>query len=92
MRLLAPIKCKQMNERQKIRWALQHARSTNLGPNEEGLKVSDEEKKKRAEQQITDELANQATTEPGSPEENDSKERRAQAEKDHREAQDATSH
>jgi hypothetical protein len=59
--------------------------------NEEQIKVSDEEKKKRAEQQITDELANQATTEPGSPEENDSKERRAQAEKDHCDARDATS-
>jgi hypothetical protein len=54
--------------------------------------VSDEEKKRQAEKQITDELANQATTEPGSQEENDSKEKRAQAEKAHREAQEATSH
>ena len=41
-----------------------------------------EEKKKRAEQKITDELANQATVEPGSPEEDASKEKRAEAEKE----------
>lgn len=41
-----------------------------------------DEKKKRAEQQITDELANQATMEPGSSEENSSKEKRAEAEKE----------
>jgi hypothetical protein len=54
--------------------------------------MSDEEKKKRAEQRITDELANQAAAEPNSPGEEDSKDRRAQAEKEHREAQDEESH
>jgi hypothetical protein len=48
--------------------------------------MSKEEKKKQAEQRITDELANQARTEPGSPEEDASKERRAEAERDHRKA------
>jgi hypothetical protein len=52
-------------------------------------KLSNEEKKKRAEQQITDELANQARMEPGSPEEESSKEKRAQAEREHREAREA---
>ena len=53
--------------------------------------MSNEEKKKRAEQQITEELANQATMEPGSPEEEGSKEKRARAEMDHREAREAGS-
>jgi hypothetical protein len=54
--------------------------------------VSDQEKKKQAEQKITDELGKQAAAEPGSPEAEASKERRADAEKEHREAHDATSH
>ena len=54
--------------------------------------MGDEEKKKQAEQKITDELGIQAAAEPGSREEEDSKERRAQAEKEHREAHEATSH
>jgi hypothetical protein len=54
--------------------------------------MSGEEKKKQAEQKITDELGKQAAAEPGSAEEEASKERRAQAEKEHREAHDATSH
>ncbi len=37
--------------------------------------------RRKAEAQITEELANQAAQEPGSSEENESKERRAQAEK-----------
>jgi hypothetical protein len=41
-----------------------------------------DETKKKAEQKITDELASQATMEPGSPEENASKEKRAEAEKE----------
>jgi hypothetical protein len=45
------------------------------------------EKQKKAEQHLTDELANQARQEPGSAEESESKEKRAQAEK---ELQDAT--
>jgi hypothetical protein len=40
------------------------------------------EKQKKAEQHLTDELANQARQEPGSAEENESKEKRAQAEKE----------
>ena len=54
--------------------------------------MSDEEKKKRTEQKITDELGIQAAAEPGSAEEEASKERRSQAEKEHRETQDSTSH
>jgi hypothetical protein len=40
------------------------------------------ERQKKAEQHLTDELANQARQEPGSPEEDESKEKRAQAEKE----------
>ena len=54
--------------------------------------MSDEDQKKRAEQKITDELGNEAAAEPGSADEEDSKERRAQAEREHREAQDSSSH
>jgi hypothetical protein len=44
------------------------------------------ERQKEAEKRITDELANQATQEPGSAEEDESKEKRAQAEKELRDA------
>ena len=40
------------------------------------------ERQKKAEQQLTDELANQARQEPGSGEEDEAKEKRAQAEKE----------
>jgi hypothetical protein len=40
------------------------------------------ERQKKAEQHVTDELANQAKQEPGSAEEEESKEKRAQAEKE----------
>jgi hypothetical protein len=40
------------------------------------------EKQKKAEQHLTDELANQARQVPGSAEEDDAKEKRAQAEKE----------
>jgi hypothetical protein len=40
------------------------------------------ERQKKAEQHLTDELANQARQEPGSAEEDDAKEKRAQAEKE----------
>jgi hypothetical protein len=42
------------------------------------------EKRKEAEKHVTDELANQAKQDPGSPEEAESKERRAQAEREFR--------
>ena len=42
------------------------------------------EKRKKAERHVTDELANQAKQDPGSPEEAESKERRAQAETEFR--------
>jgi hypothetical protein len=42
------------------------------------------ERQKKAEQHLTDELANQARQEPGSAEESESKEKRAQAEKSFR--------
>jgi len=44
------------------------------------------DQQKEAEKRITDELANQARQEPGSAEEDESKERRAQAEKELRDA------
>ena len=44
------------------------------------------EQQKEAEKRITDELANQARQEPGSAEEDESKERRAKAEKELRDA------
>jgi hypothetical protein len=44
------------------------------------------ERQKKAEQHLTDELANQARQEPGSPEESESKEKRAQAEKELKDA------
>jgi hypothetical protein len=44
------------------------------------------ERQKEAEQHITDELANQAKQEPDSAEEDESKEKRAQAEKEFRDA------
>jgi hypothetical protein len=40
------------------------------------------ERQKEAERHVTDELANQAKQEPGSAAENESKEKRAQAEKE----------
>jgi hypothetical protein len=40
------------------------------------------ETQKQAEQHLTDELANQASLEPGSAEEDEAKEKRAQAEKE----------
>jgi hypothetical protein len=45
------------------------------------------ERQKKAEQHLTEELANQARAEPGSTEESESKERRAQAEKELQDAQ-----
>ncbi len=45
--------------------------------------MTEQDKKRReAEQHLTEELANQARQEPGSAEEDESKERRAQAEKE----------
>jgi hypothetical protein len=44
------------------------------------------EQQKEAEKRITDELANQARQEPGGAEEDESKERRTQAEKELRDA------
>jgi hypothetical protein len=46
-----------------------------------------DEKKKTAERHITDEVANQASQEPCSAGEEEAKQRRAQAEKEFREAQ-----
>jgi hypothetical protein len=91
MRLLTPTRRKQMNEDRR---SSRHFNTPIQQPitKERRFKVSDEEKKKRSEQKITDELGNQAAAEPGSPDEEASKERRAQAEKDYREAQDTTSH
>jgi hypothetical protein len=45
------------------------------------------EKMRKAEQHITEELANQAREEPGSVQEDEAKERRAQAEKEMADAQ-----
>jgi hypothetical protein len=44
------------------------------------------ERQKKAEQHLTDELANQARQEPGTAEGDDAKEKRAQAEKELQEA------
>jgi hypothetical protein len=44
------------------------------------------DRQKEAEKRITEELANQARREPGSAEEDESKEKRAQAEKEFRDA------
>jgi hypothetical protein len=49
----------------------------------EGSHVTDHDKRRReAEQHLTEELANQAKQEPGSASEEESKEKRAQAEKE----------
>jgi hypothetical protein len=44
--------------------------------------TQEDEKRRRAEQHLTDELANQAKQEPGSVEEDESKEKRAEAERE----------
>jgi hypothetical protein len=44
--------------------------------------MKNEKARKEAEQHVTDELANQAKQEPGSAEEEDSKEKRSRAEKE----------
>jgi hypothetical protein len=46
----------------------------------------DNDRKKKAEERLTDELANQAASEPNSPEDEEAKEKRGQAEREIAEA------